>query len=322
MGPTDRALSLSLERWSFRTFFSTASFTYGGRVYGSHDNLLTAFEGTDGIKTGYTQLSGFNLVTSAVRNNKHVVGVVMGGPSAAVRDHEMMRLLTAAFKVSNDNPTVLADANVPWRGGSGPGTELFKTDPGEDDVLLAALESKGRQGKGAYPVLVRDTQQTSGAPVTKLVVSPDGGRVAVLTRDLNVYNLDRPNADILVNIADSRCKVIPIETVAVNGDRVAKRRVRGEPRELVPQRAELVEERPQADRVEPADPALVAGVERAAPAHGLPQRDARSTVRLERRQIPADSCGARGFALRHGCVITLLRGAETGGAYGRRCRSI
>src|SRR5258705_144149 len=46
-------------------YFSVASFTYGGRVYGSHDNLLTAFAGTDGIKTGYTQLSGFNLVTSA-----------------------------------------------------------------------------------------------------------------------------------------------------------------------------------------------------------------------------------------------------------------
>src|SRR6267142_984691 len=58
-------------------YFSTPSFTYGGRVFGSHDNLLTAFDGTDGIKTGYTHVSGFNLVTSAVRSNKHVLGVVM-----------------------------------------------------------------------------------------------------------------------------------------------------------------------------------------------------------------------------------------------------
>lgn len=150
-------------------YFSTASFAYGGRVYGSHDNLLTAFDGTDGIKTGYTQLSGFNLVTSAVRNNKHVVGVVLGGPSAAVRDREMMRLLGAAFKVSNENPTILADANVPWRGGNGPSTELYRPDPGQEEVLLAALESKGRQAKGKAPVLVADARAEAAAPKTAAV---------------------------------------------------------------------------------------------------------------------------------------------------------
>jgi D-alanyl-D-alanine carboxypeptidase len=136
-------------------YFSVASFTYGGRVYGTHDNLLAAFDGVDGIKTGYTQLSGFNLVTSAVRDDKHVVGVVLGGPSAAVRDREMMRLLTAAFKVANENPTILADANAPWTGGNG--FELYKPDPGEDDVLLAALETKGRQAKGTAPALTAET---------------------------------------------------------------------------------------------------------------------------------------------------------------------
>jgi D-alanyl-D-alanine carboxypeptidase len=152
-------------------YFSTASFAYGGRVYGSHDNLLTAFDGTDGIKTGYTQLSGFNLVTSAVRNNKHVVGVVLGGPSAAVRDREMIRLLGAAFKVSNENPAILADANVPWRGGSGPGIELYRPEPGQEDVLLAALETKGRQTKGKNPVLIADAR-TDGAAAPKIAVVP------------------------------------------------------------------------------------------------------------------------------------------------------
>src|SRR6266566_8396611 len=165
-------------------YFSTTSFTYGGRVYGSHDNLLAAFDGADGIKTGYTQLSGFNLVTSAVRDNKHVVGVVMGGPSAAVRDHEMMRLLAAAFKVSNDDPTVLADANVPWHGGSGPGTELFKTDPGEDDVLLAALETKGRQAKGAYQVVVASAQAEAPKVVVVPVAKPENAASGILTASL------------------------------------------------------------------------------------------------------------------------------------------
>jgi D-alanyl-D-alanine carboxypeptidase len=134
-------------------YFSTPSFSYSGRVYGSHDNLLAAFPGTDGIKTGYTQLSGFNLVSSVVRDNKHVVGVVMGGPTAAVRDGEMMRLLAVAFEVAKENPTVLADANVPWKGGAGPAGDIYKPDPGEDDVLLATLESKMPRSK-AGPVRI------------------------------------------------------------------------------------------------------------------------------------------------------------------------
>jgi D-alanyl-D-alanine carboxypeptidase len=162
-------------------YFSTPSFTYGGRVFGSHDNLLTAFDGTDGIKTGYTQLSGFNLVTSAVRSNKHVVGVVLGGPSAAVRDREMMRLLNAAFKVSNDNPIILADANVPWKGGNGPGTELYRPDPGEDDVLLAALETKGRQAKGTAPVLTAEAAVAPSLAVVPVAKPDSAPRIQMAT---------------------------------------------------------------------------------------------------------------------------------------------
>ena len=158
-------------------YFSTPSFTYSGRTYGSHDNLLAAFQGTDGIKTGYTQLSGFNLVTSAVRNNKHVVGVVMGGPNAAVRDAEMMRLLSAAFEVAKENPTVLADANVPWKGGDGPAGELYKPDPGEDDVLLAVLQSKAPRSKAA-PVQVAALQPPAA---TAVPVAKPAAQVAAAT---------------------------------------------------------------------------------------------------------------------------------------------
>jgi len=128
-------------------YFSVPGFSYGGRNYVTHDNLLAAFDGTDGIKTGYTQLSGFNLVTSAVRDNKHVIGVVLGGPTAAVRDREMMRLLSAAFEVAKENPTILADANVPWQGGKGPESPLFLGNPLEDQsLMLAALEPNGGNG--------------------------------------------------------------------------------------------------------------------------------------------------------------------------------
>ena len=82
----------------YYTYFALHDFTFKGRRYATHDNLLAAFSGTDGIKTGYTRASGFNLVTSAVRGNKHIIGIVMGGTSAAARDREMTRLLTIAFE--------------------------------------------------------------------------------------------------------------------------------------------------------------------------------------------------------------------------------
>ena len=155
-------------------YFSVPGFVYKGRSYGTHDNLLAAFEGSDGIKTGYTQLSGFNLVTSAIRNNKHVIGVVLGGPTAAVRDREMMRLLSAVFAVAKEYPTLLADANVPWKGGRGPEGGLFKTDQGDDaTVLLAALEAKPKsklRSKIPAPVLVAELK----APPAEPILAPVG----------------------------------------------------------------------------------------------------------------------------------------------------
>jgi D-alanyl-D-alanine carboxypeptidase len=66
---------------------------------------------------------------------------------------------------------ILADANVPWRGGNGPGIELYRADPGEDNILLAALETKGRQVKGKGSVLVAQAEPEAAA-APKLAVLP------------------------------------------------------------------------------------------------------------------------------------------------------
>ncbi len=78
-------------------YFSTRRFTFNGRVIGNHNHLLTSYEGADGIKTGYTHAAGFNLVASAHRNGRRVIGVVLGGHSTAWRDRHMAQLLDAAF---------------------------------------------------------------------------------------------------------------------------------------------------------------------------------------------------------------------------------
>jgi D-alanyl-D-alanine carboxypeptidase len=96
-------------------YFATPSFTFQGRLYQTHDNLLYRFDGVDGIKTGYTNASGFNLVSSLVREGKHIIGVVMGGRTARGRDNEMMELLASTLERSQQHPNMLAQANVPWQ---------------------------------------------------------------------------------------------------------------------------------------------------------------------------------------------------------------
>ena len=79
-------------------YFSTRQFIYQGEVMTNHNHLLEWYDGADGIKTGYIDASGFNLVASAKRQGRRLIGVVFGGPSADARDHQMAKLLDAAFE--------------------------------------------------------------------------------------------------------------------------------------------------------------------------------------------------------------------------------
>jgi D-alanyl-D-alanine carboxypeptidase len=73
--------------------FATRSFYYDGASMRNHNHLLGRIEGLDGIKTGYTRSSGFNLMTNVRRDGHHIVGVVLGGTSAAGRDRIMANLI-------------------------------------------------------------------------------------------------------------------------------------------------------------------------------------------------------------------------------------
>jgi D-alanyl-D-alanine carboxypeptidase len=100
--------------------FSTRSFAYRGRVYGNHNHLLGRIEGIDGIKTGYTEASGFNLVTSLHRDGHFVVAAVMGGSSGAARDAQMVRLLEAHVAEASTGPkiaSVFTDVRMAARDG-------------------------------------------------------------------------------------------------------------------------------------------------------------------------------------------------------------
>ncbi|MFG1344489.1 D-alanyl-D-alanine carboxypeptidase family protein [Xanthobacter autotrophicus DSM 431] len=100
-------------------YFATRTFYFRGQAIGNHNRLLGRIEGVDGIKTGYTQASGFNLVSSIKRDGRYLVGVVLGGSSGAARDNRMANLLTqnlaTAYAGGRTAPKVteVADAAIP-----------------------------------------------------------------------------------------------------------------------------------------------------------------------------------------------------------------
>lgn len=78
-------------------YFSTKSFTYRGHTYTNHNRLMNNYKGMDGFKTGYINASGFNLVASARRDGRRLIGVVFGGRTSRTRNDHMAQILDAGF---------------------------------------------------------------------------------------------------------------------------------------------------------------------------------------------------------------------------------
>jgi D-alanyl-D-alanine carboxypeptidase len=125
-------------------FFSTVSFTFRGHSISNHNHLLGAVEGVDGIKTGYTRASGFNLVTSMRRGNRHLVGVVLGGRSGGSRDAIMRSLLAENLEKASSKRTVAA---ITERNSAHANTDVAETDaaipPAQAVQPQAAPASRG-----------------------------------------------------------------------------------------------------------------------------------------------------------------------------------
>src|SRR6266851_9867805 len=79
-------------------YFAIPCFQYHGVEISNHNALLREMQGVDGIKTGYTEASGYNLVSSVRRGDRHLVGVVLGGTSNAARDARMRQLIEECIR--------------------------------------------------------------------------------------------------------------------------------------------------------------------------------------------------------------------------------
>lgn len=98
----------------FYPYFRAQSFYWGGRSFEGHNNLMKFLDGADGLKTGYTRISGFNLASSATRKGTRLIAVVMGGRSARDRDIQSAELLETEFgKLGLGRPTPVIMAMSP-----------------------------------------------------------------------------------------------------------------------------------------------------------------------------------------------------------------
>ncbi|PZU76015.1 MAG: peptidase M15 [Rhizobium sp.] len=110
-------LGLALQRDFPKEYnlFATQSFNFRGKRIRGHNNLMYRYQGMDGIKTGYTNASGFNLVSAVNHNGRRVVGVVLGGKTARSRDAQMAALLDKAVPQASrgrNTEQLVASANV------------------------------------------------------------------------------------------------------------------------------------------------------------------------------------------------------------------
>lgn len=129
--------------------FSTPEFEYDGRRYRNHNALLETYPGVDGVKTGYTNASGYNLVVSAKRSGHRIIGVIFGGKSSAARNSRMEQLLDVAF----------ADLKRPDAPGRTPAPQIASTEATENIVNASlhkpetpAVQSTG--GKAGWGIQV------------------------------------------------------------------------------------------------------------------------------------------------------------------------
>ncbi|MER8483391.1 D-alanyl-D-alanine carboxypeptidase [Mesorhizobium sp. M1322] len=149
-------------------YFSQRSFLYGRKRINGHNRLLGRIKGVDGIKTGYTRASGYNLVSSVDDGDRRIVAVVIGGKSGGSRDNQMAALIKTYMpkassrgsgmliaKASGGNPiTALAKVFLPKRDAPMP-------DSRPDDDAIASLVEE------AEPVVEETTPVVQTMPVSQ-----------------------------------------------------------------------------------------------------------------------------------------------------------
>ena len=105
------ALALKKKFPKYYHFFAQTSFDFQGKTYLGTNRVTRNYPGAEGFKTGYTIPSGFNLISIANKNNKNLLAILIGEPSARVRDDKMMSLLDKHFASKHSKDVLVKDIN-------------------------------------------------------------------------------------------------------------------------------------------------------------------------------------------------------------------
>ena len=150
-------------------WFSTPQMVFNGKVSKNHNHLMARMEGMDGLKTGFTRSSGFNLAATTERNGRRIVTVVLGGRTRFSRDDFVELLTESAFKELGTGANLVADQATPYQ-------FSFKDprDGADAEALVMSIAGKALQPTGATNLALVRTERTRGF---------DQGRPSVLMAD-------------------------------------------------------------------------------------------------------------------------------------------
>jgi D-alanyl-D-alanine carboxypeptidase len=179
-------------------YFSLPAFVYHGVAIRNHDHLLGSVQGVDGIKTGFTRASGFNLVTSVHRDGRYVVAVVLGGRSSFQRDAHMRELIGAHIKEASLQRTAPAIAehtaprDEPQQAAVTKASTVSRADPTPTATVSTRVAAGSNDPIQPLPVKtvsyrVAPVQAAGLAPMPALVAAPapqpEAPRVIVASAD-------------------------------------------------------------------------------------------------------------------------------------------
>jgi D-alanyl-D-alanine carboxypeptidase len=186
-------------------YFATRQFFFRGRVILTHNHLLDWYDGADGIKTGYIGASGFNLAASAVRNGHRVIGVVMGGSSAALRDREMASLLDQGFAEVGVPATVVARRDAP-----APSTEQMTAETDQPQPARPR-EKIGQLAKAARRIATHlsPVAKAEAAPITRQLRT-EGDRWSIQLGTFSAESAAEQTARSAATVAGAKGKPVQI----------------------------------------------------------------------------------------------------------------
>jgi D-alanyl-D-alanine carboxypeptidase len=155
-------------------YFAVKQFDFQGEIVNGHDHMLDRYPGADGIKTGYTVASGFNLATSAVQNGHRLIGVILGGRSVRSRDESMAQLLDLGFgDLARQQPVMVAQQQpaTPVAAAAAPtATPDTANPPPQAQPSFATIAAASMATPAAAPSAPR--QQASAASPTAVSDQP------------------------------------------------------------------------------------------------------------------------------------------------------